>query len=78
MVLVEFKDPHGLIEVMQEALRDVLEGDLKGVRKGFVVYLDDREGDFNVGWYAGGIDDAEMNTMLDCAKQILLKDMGYV
>jgi len=66
-------------QMLEYSLREVQSGgEREEVNKAMVLFLTNTDGVYDVGCTQAGMSCSEMLSLLEVAKAILLKDMGYV
>ena len=64
-------------EMMEDEIREIASGERKAT-KAIVVFLDDTDGIYDVGWGNSGLSTTEAISLLEVAKARLLVHMGYL
>lgn len=64
-------------QMLEDAVADC-DGDRERYRKAVVLWLDDSDGRFDVGYTQAGMNCSQMIALVEVAKTMFLEDMGYV
>jgi hypothetical protein len=63
--------------MLEDAKKDILNGDIKP-NKAIFIYLDTEEDGYDIGWYNANMSCSEILALIEVAKTLFLKEMGYL